>query len=87
MRVFNALAEYRQRHGRDARGLSDLALPKEATIDPFSGKPLILKHTDGGWLIYSVSTNGIDDGGDFTGLKDHGLAPRKRNYAKIRYAF
>ena len=29
-------------------------------------------------LIYSVMQNGIDDGGDFTDLKDHGLAPRKR---------
>jgi hypothetical protein len=77
LRIANALAQYRDEHGREASGLSDLSLPREATIDPFSGEPLKLKHTDDGWLIYSVMQNGIDDGGDFTDAKDYGLAPRK----------
>ncbi len=77
LRIFNALVEYRQMHGQEASGLSDLSLPKEATIDPFSGEPLKLKHTDDGWIIYTVMQNGIDDGGDFKNQKDHGLAPRK----------
>ncbi len=71
-----------QRAGRIPRhtrprggGLVDLDLPREATIDPYSGEPLKLKQTDDGWLIYSVMQNGVDDGGDFTDLKDHGLAP------------
>jgi len=54
-----------------------LGLPKEATIDPFDGKPLKLKHTKDGWIVYSVMVNGIDDGGEFTGLADFGVAPRR----------
>jgi hypothetical protein len=78
LRIFNALARYRDEHGREASGLQDLSLPKEATIDPFSGEPLKVKRTDEGWVIYSVGTNGIDDGGDFKDQKDVGLAPRRR---------
>jgi hypothetical protein len=76
LRIFNALTQYRDEHGREASGLDDLSLPKEATIDPFSGEPLLLKHTDDGWIIYSVMTNGVDDGGDFKDQKDWGVAPR-----------
>ena len=76
-RIASALARYRLEHGREASGLDELALPKEVTRDPFTGKPLKLKHTADGWIIYSVAQNGIDDGGDFNDQKDHGLAPRK----------
>jgi hypothetical protein len=78
LRIVNALHQYREEHSTEARGLEDLPLSKEATIDPFSGEPLKLKHTDDGWLIYSVMQNGVDDGGDFTDAKDYGLAPRKK---------
>ena len=67
LRIFNALTQYRDEHGREASGLEELSLPKEATIDPFSGEPLKLKHTDDGWIIYSVMTNGVDDGGRLQG--------------------
>lgn len=76
LRILNALQQYEDQNGHEARGLEDLSLPKEATIDPFSGQPLKLKHTADGWIIYTVMRNGVDDGGDFTGLKDFGLAPR-----------
>jgi hypothetical protein len=75
LRIFNALRQYAEQNGHEARGLEDLPLPKEATIDPFSGEPLKLKHTDDGWIVYSVMDNGVDDGGDFIGLKDYGVAP------------
>jgi hypothetical protein len=75
LRIFNALRQYAEQNGHEARGLEDLSLPKEATIDPFSGEPLKLKHTDDGWIVYSVMDNGVDDGGDFVGMKDYGLAP------------
>lgn len=78
LRIATALARYRQENGREATGLSDLSLPSEATVDPFSGEPLKLKHTDEGWLIYTVMQNDIDDGGDFTDQMDWGLAPRKK---------
>jgi hypothetical protein len=77
LRVANALAEFRDEHNREASGLNELSLPREATIDPFSGQPLKLKHRADGWIIYSVMQNGVDDGGDFKDQKDYGLAPRK----------
>ena len=74
-RIASALARYRHEHGREASGLEELSLPKEATIDPFTGEPLKLKHTSDGWLIYTVMQNGIDDGGEFNGAqkKDYGF--------------
>ena len=77
LRIYNALREFEEKNGREATGLADLSLPREATIDPFSGEPLRLKHTDEGWIVYTVMENGVDDGGDFKGLKDYGLAPPK----------
>ena len=76
LRIFNALQQFAEKNGREATGLAELELPKSAMIDPFSGKPLIVKHTDDGWLVYSVMENGVDDGGNFE-EKDRGLRPRK----------
>lgn len=75
--VYIALREFKEKNGREATGLVELALPKEATTDPFTGQPLKLKWTDDGWIVYSVMNNGADDGGDFKGLKDYGVAPAK----------
>jgi hypothetical protein len=77
LRIFNALRQYAEKNGHEASGLKDLGLPKEATIDPFDGKPLKLKHTKDGWIVYSVMINGVDDGGDFVDVKDFGVAPRQ----------
>lgn len=77
LRIYNALRQFAEQNGREASGLDDLKLPKEATIDPYSGEPLKLKHTDDGWMVYTVMENGVDDGGNFTKLKDFGVAPRK----------
>ena len=65
LRVLNALQAFAETNGREASGLAELGLPTEATIDPYSGKPLILKHTDAGWTVYGVGENGKDDGGKF----------------------
>ncbi len=75
LRIDNALVAFAEKNGREAAGLDELGLPREATIDPYSGEPLKLKHTKDGWIIYSVMSNGVDDGGDFIELKDYGLAP------------
>jgi hypothetical protein len=77
LRVFNALTEYRNTNGKEADGLGDLSLPAGATIDPYSGKPLLLQSTEDGWVVYSVMKNGVDDDGDFKELRDYGVAPRK----------
>jgi hypothetical protein len=76
-RITCALAQYRLEHGRGARGLDELALPQDVTRDPFTGEPLKLKHTDDGWIIYSVMQNCVDDGGNFEEQNDAGFAPRK----------
>jgi hypothetical protein len=77
LRIFNALARFRTDNDREAAGLDELDLPAAATIDPSSRKPLLLKHTPDGWVVYSVMKNQTDDGGDFKGMKDYGVAPRK----------
>jgi hypothetical protein len=75
LRIFSALRLYAEEHGREANGMEDLQLPKAATVDPFSGKPLKLKLTQDGWIVYSVFKNQRDDGGDFRQMKDWGVAP------------
>jgi hypothetical protein len=77
LRIYNALLQFSEQNGREASGLAELKLPTEATIDPYSGQPLKLKHTDLGWEVYSVMENGVDDGGNFKDLKDYGVAPGK----------
>jgi hypothetical protein len=77
LRIFNALTDFAKKNGHEANGLDELNLPKEATIDPFSGKPLKLKHTKDGWIAYSVYSKGVDDGGTFIDMKDYGVAPPK----------
>jgi hypothetical protein len=78
LRIDIALRQFAEKNGREATGLAELDLPKEMTIDPYSGEPLKLEHMPDGWVIYSVMENGEDDGGDFKQLKDYGLAPPKR---------
>jgi hypothetical protein len=77
LRIHNAMRVFAEKNGREATALDELDLPKQATIDPYSGLPLKLKRSDDGWVIYSVMENGIDDGGYFKGLKDYGVAPPK----------
>jgi hypothetical protein len=76
LRIFNALAEFRTENDREAAGLAELDLPAAATIDPHSRKPLLLKNTPDGWVVYSVMKDGADDGGDFKEMQDYGVAPR-----------
>jgi hypothetical protein len=77
LRINNALRQFADKNGREAKGLEELSMPREATIDPYSGEPLKLKHSADGWIIYSVMQNGKDDGGDFDQLKDWGVAPAR----------
>jgi hypothetical protein len=43
--------------------MAELGLPGEVGIDPFNGKPMIIKKLPQGWLVYSVGENLQDDGG------------------------
>jgi hypothetical protein len=76
LRVLNAMQAFADANGRNAHGLHELKLPVDATIDPFSGAPLIVKHTDRGWVVYSVYRDGKDDGGEIRNFtKDAGIGP------------
>ena len=64
-RLLYEIHVYRDKHGEWPARLKDL--PKDTvkrfSSDPFSGKRLVYKLVDGQPLLYSVSTNGKDDGG------------------------
>lgn len=78
LHILNELERYKATNGKEANGLADLSIPDAETIDPFSGNPLLLKATEKGWIVYSVFTNGKDDGGpDPEGEEqlDWGLTP------------
>jgi hypothetical protein len=60
-----ALAAYRRDHGRYPKELSVLT-PKylgKIPMDLFSGKPLIYRPTENGYVLYSVGVNGQDEQG------------------------
>ncbi|MBN1587998.1 MAG: hypothetical protein JW888_00620 [Pirellulales bacterium] len=73
VRVLNALERRGDPDALPAADLSDLGLPKEATLDAFNGKPLIVKKVPGGWLIYSVGPDLKDDDGDLGDRETEGL--------------
>lgn len=63
-----ALALHQAETGRYPARLAELA-PKylpEVPGDLFSGKPLIYRRTEAGYLLYSVGVNGIDEDGRWT---------------------
>jgi hypothetical protein len=65
LEVAFALAAYRADNGRYPAKLADLAPTHLAAVpgDLFSGKPLIYKPAEKGYLVYSVGPNGKDDDG------------------------
>jgi hypothetical protein len=56
---------YRAKHGRFPEKLEDLVPDFIAwlPVDPFSGKPMRMKTTDRGLVIYSVGSDLVDNGG------------------------
>jgi hypothetical protein len=73
LRVLNALQGYEQREGRQASGLKDAGLSREATIDPVTNLLLLATRRERGWTVYSVGKNEQDDGGDFYDWLDAGV--------------
>ena len=47
----------------------------DAVLDPFTGRPLVLKPVAGGYLVYSVGQNRRDDGGDVRAVRPSHVAP------------
>jgi hypothetical protein len=65
LQVAFALEAYRKEHGAYPKELAELA-PKylpQVPDDLFSGKPLIYRRAQDGYLLYSVGPNGKDDEG------------------------
>ena len=60
-----ALRIYKSQHGRYPDTLNALApaILSKVPVDPFSGKLLIYRREGKGFVFYSVSVNGRDDGG------------------------
>jgi hypothetical protein len=75
-----ALAAYRGDHGRYPAKLDELA-PKYLAVVPddiFSGKALIYRPSEGGYLLYSVGENGKGEGGHWYDDDPPGDDPRVR---------
>ena len=75
VRVLNALQGRGPFKGGEVPKLTDLGLPEAATIDPFSGQPLLVKKRTSGWTVYSVGGNLLDDGGILDSRTDVGAGP------------
>jgi hypothetical protein len=75
LRVLNALTA--KKLTEVPANLTDLGLPATATVDPYTEKPLIVKRTDGQWIVYGMGSNLKDDGGKFDQNEDIGLGPIK----------
>jgi hypothetical protein len=59
---------YKNQNGRYPADLGALVpgiLP-EVPIDPFTGKPLVYRLEGDGFIVYSLGSNGKDDGGRMT---------------------
>jgi hypothetical protein len=65
-RLAACLAIHHAAHGEYPETLDSL-IPKIMStmpLDPYSSEPFIYKRCDKGYLLYSASANGVDDGGD-----------------------
>lgn len=61
-----SILRFEKENGRLSNDLNEL-LEKEylktVPMDPYSDKPLVYKKIDDGFMLYSVGSNFIDDGG------------------------
>jgi hypothetical protein len=60
-----ALERFRRARGRWPERLSELvpAYLRELPVDPFDGRPLRYRRLADSVIVYSIGSNGIDDGG------------------------
>ncbi len=64
-RLAIALEIYRKKQGQYPASLAALSpkIIKAVPVDPFNDKPLVYRVTEAGYVLYSVGSNGEDDGG------------------------
>lgn len=77
LRVLNAIQSVPRLMTSDQIDTSSLGLPADATIDPFTDQPLVIRKQGASWLIYSLGFDLKDDGGEVEEGKDVGIAPLK----------
>jgi hypothetical protein len=77
LRVLNAIQSEPSLMTADQIDTSSLSLPADATIDPFTEQPLVIRKQGASWLIYSLGFDLKDDGGEVDEGKDVGIAPLK----------
>ena len=65
IRIINALQGKLPAGSNKIPTMAELGLPDEVGVDPFNGKPMIIKKLPQGWLVYSLGKNLKDDGGKF----------------------
>ena len=72
LRIINALLAQPEAEGKTITPeyLLEIEVPQPMTVDTITGETMKVKHTESGWLVYSVGTNREDDGGDSDQLKD-----------------
>jgi len=79
LRVLNAILDRAPAGSDRTPKFDELGLPSETTTDPFSGELLRIKKLPNGWMVYSVGSNLVDDGGNLDGRKDVGVRPITRH--------
>lgn len=72
-----AVERYRLKYGKLPDKLSDLKgeFVEKTPLDPFDGKELRYKKLDKGYMIYSVGSDCVDNGGTPEGIKRIGYRP------------
>ena len=73
LRVLNALQRQSPDGISDEVTLSDLPGAEEFRRDPFTGNDLLLRVSDESIVVYSVGTDGADDGGSLDDQKVYGI--------------
>jgi hypothetical protein len=83
LRVLNALQARPPRDVDAAPKLADLGLPLAVMTDPFDNQALRIKQLPEGWIVYSVGSNLVDDGGKLDGKTDIGAGPARLEHAHV----
>ena len=73
LRVLNAI--HWKAKDADNVDIDAIGLPHQITVDPYNGKPLNVKSTNLGWIVYSVGKDRQDGGGQLKQLADVGVGP------------